>query len=86
MEAFYAGTPVITSNVTAMPEVAGDAALLIDPFSIQSISNAMQKITADENLRKSLIEKGNERKKDFTWQKSADKLWASIEKASYSNR
>jgi glycosyltransferase involved in cell wall biosynthesis len=86
MEAFYAGTPVITSNVTSMPEVAGDAAFLIDPFSIDSISDAMRKISADENLRKSLIEKGNERKKAFTWQKSADRLWTSIEKTVYSNR
>ncbi len=85
MEAFYAGTPVITSNVTSMPEVAGDAALLIDPFSIESISNAMQLIFSDEMLRKSLIEKGNERRKLFTWQKSADRLWESIEKAIHSN-
>jgi glycosyltransferase involved in cell wall biosynthesis len=85
MEAFYAGTPVITSNVTSMPEVAGDAALLIDPFSIESISNAMQLISSDEMLRKSLIEKGNERRKLFTWQKSADRLWESIEKAIHSN-
>ena len=85
MEAFYAGTPVITSNVTSMPEVAGGAALLIDPFSIESISNAMQLISSDEKLRKSLIEKGNERRNLFTWQKSADRLWESIEKAIHSN-
>jgi glycosyltransferase involved in cell wall biosynthesis len=80
MESFYAGTPVITSNVTSMPEVAGDAALLINPFSIESISDALLKISNDENLRKSLIDKGNERKKLFTWQKSADLLWQSVEK------
>jgi glycosyltransferase involved in cell wall biosynthesis len=85
MEAYYAGTPVITSNITSMPEVAGDAALLVDPFSIASISHAMQQISTDENLRKSLIEKGNERKKFFTWQKSSDRLWESIEKAIYSS-
>jgi len=85
MESFYAGTPVITSNVTSMPEVAGDAALLIDPFSIESISNAMLLISSDEKLRMSLIEKGNERKKLFTWQKSADRLWESIGKAIHSN-
>jgi glycosyltransferase involved in cell wall biosynthesis len=80
VEAFYAGTPVITSNVTSMPEVAGDAALLVDPFSVQSITNAMMKIAADEGLRKSLIEKGKKRAEIFTWQKSADRLWGSIEK------
>ncbi|MBN2175872.1 MAG: glycosyltransferase family 4 protein [Bacteroidales bacterium] len=80
VEAFYAGTPVITSEVTSMPEVAGDAALLVDPFSIRSITDAMVKISSDENLRKLLIEKGNERKKLFSWQITADRLWGSIEK------
>lgn len=80
IEAFYAGTPVITSNVTSMPEIAGDAALLIDPFSVDSISGAMLTIVNDNELRKSLIQKGHERAKDFSWQKSADKLWTSIEK------
>jgi glycosyltransferase involved in cell wall biosynthesis len=78
VEAFYAGTPVITSNVTSMPEVAGDAALLVDPFSVDSILQAMQQIANDEVLRESLIKKGSERAKMFTWQKSADLLWDSI--------
>jgi len=80
VEAFNAGTPVITSNITSMPEVAGDAALLVDPFSIESISGAMMRIAKDEKLRKTLVEKGMERAKNFSWQKSADRLWASIEK------
>jgi glycosyltransferase involved in cell wall biosynthesis len=80
VEAFYCDTPVITSNVTSMPEVAGDAALLIDPFSIDSIAGAMQKISVDENLRNSLIEKGRERRKMFSWQKTSERLWNSIEK------
>jgi glycosyltransferase involved in cell wall biosynthesis len=80
VEAFYAGTPVITSNVTSMPEVAGDAALLIDPFSVNSICQAMQQIANDSLLRKSLIMKGYERAKMFSWQKSADLLWDSIQK------
>lgn len=80
VEAFNAGTPVITSNVTSMPEVAGDAALLVDPFSVQSIIDAMIRISSDEELRKSLIAKGKIRSKNFSWQKSADRLWGSIEK------
>jgi glycosyltransferase involved in cell wall biosynthesis len=86
MEAFYAGTPVITSNVTSMPEVAGDAALLVNPFSVESISDALLSISSDENLRKLLIEKGNVRKTMFTWQQSADRLWQSVEKTVQSNR
>ena len=77
-EAFYCGTPVITSNVTSMPEVAGDAALIVDPFSPESIADAMVKMASDEDLRKTLIMKANERKKIFTWQKSEDRLWEAI--------
>ena len=78
VEAMYSNTPVITSNITSMPEIAGDAALLIDPFSIDSIKNAMLTIYKDESLRVSLIEKGEIRRQEFTWQKSADKLWESM--------
>jgi glycosyltransferase involved in cell wall biosynthesis len=80
VEAFYAETPVITSNVTSMPEVAGDAALLVDPFSVDSIANALKKMAGDEKLRHDLIQKGKVQKQKFTWQKSADRLWNSIEK------
>ena len=80
IEAFNCNTPVITSNITSMPEVAGDAALLIDPFSVESISEAMKKIAFDEKIRSELIDKGKIRKLDFTWQKSADRLWNSIER------
>jgi len=80
-ESFYCGTPVITSNVTSMPEVAGDAALLVDPYSPTSIAEAMFKIATDESFRQSLIKKGHQRKLMFSWQKSADRLWNSIVKA-----
>ncbi|NOX45443.1 MAG: glycosyltransferase family 4 protein [Chlorobi bacterium] len=85
IEAFYAETPVITSNVTSMPEIAGGAALLVDPFSVESICGQMQRMASDSGLRKSLIEKGRERRKEFTWQKSADRLWRSIEKTIQDN-
>ena len=80
VEAFYCDIPVITSNVTSMPEVAGNAALLVDPFSVESNSDAMRRIAFEKGLRESLIEKGRERRQMFTWQKSADRLWESIEK------
>lgn len=81
LESFYCDVPVITSNATSMPEVGGDAALLTDPFSFESISEAMLRISKDEKLRSSLIEKGRERRKLFSWQKSADKLWETVLKA-----
>ncbi|MCF8369229.1 MAG: glycosyltransferase family 4 protein [Bacteroidales bacterium] len=79
VEAYNAGVPVITSDITSMPEVAGDAALLIDPFSPQSIADAMHKIAKDEKLRDDLIMKGRNQKKEFTWQKSSERLWKAIE-------
>ncbi len=80
VEAFYAETPVITSNITSTPEVAGDAAILVDPFSPEDIANALSKISLDENLRNDLIAKGNIRKLEFNWQKTADNLWNSMMK------
>ena len=63
-----------------MPEVAGNAALYCDPFSIESICDAMKKLAADENLRNDLIAKGRIRRELFSWERSADQLWNSIEK------
>jgi glycosyltransferase involved in cell wall biosynthesis len=79
VESFRCGTPVITSNISSMPEVAGDAALLCDPFDIASMADAMAKISNDGDLRKSLIEKGHLRQEVFTWDRTAELLWRSIE-------
>jgi glycosyltransferase involved in cell wall biosynthesis len=73
--------PVITSNVTSLPEIAGDAALLVNPESADSIAEAMTRLAADSALRNSLIEKGRVQRKKFSWEKSADLLWQSVEKA-----
>jgi glycosyltransferase involved in cell wall biosynthesis len=64
-----------------MPEVAGEAALLVDPFQPISIAGAMSMIAKDKTLREALISKGLVRKDKFTWQKTADLLWNSIIKA-----
>lgn len=80
LEAFYCDVPVITSNVSSMPEIAGDAALLVDPSSVDAISNAMNKLVKDEQLRKELINKGKMRRQNFSWDLSAEKLWKSLEK------
>lgn len=77
-EAFSCGIPVITSNVTSMPEVAGDAALLIDPFDPASIAQAMTTLLTNDPLRRDLIRKGEARRNLFTWQRTADLLWESI--------
>ena len=81
LEGFRCETPVITSNITSMPEVAGDAALLVNPFSVSSISEGMARIAKDEALRKELVMKGRIRKESFSWDKTAGLLWDSMEKA-----
>ncbi|MCE3281072.1 MAG: a-glycosyltransferase [Bacteroidetes bacterium] len=81
LEAFNCHTPVITSNVTSMPEVAGDAALLVDPFSVDSIADGLLQIYQQPELRKTLIEKGIIRNRNFSWAKTADALWESVLKA-----
>ena len=78
LEAFACGIPVITSNVTAMPEVAEDAALLVNPLSTEEIISAMEKIYTDKNLCSELSQKGKERVKHFQWEKSEDELWGMV--------
>ena len=80
VEAFACEVAVITSNVTSMPEVAGDAALLTDPFHPEDIAKAMFSVATDHELRMSLIEKGKQQLKNFSWEKSAQLLWKCIEK------
>ena len=81
LEAFGCDTPVITSDISSMPEVAGDAALLVNPFSVDSIGYALSRIYKEDDLRKKLIAKGRERRELFSWQQTADALWQCIEKA-----
>jgi len=80
VEAMYAGVPVICSNTTSMPEVACDAALYVDPSDVEAIAEAMHQISTDANLRANLIKKGKVQCEKFSWDKSAKKLWESIEK------
>lgn len=72
LEAMKVGLPVITSNVTAMPEVAADAALLIDPNSVDAIAAGMVKLLNNETLRQELKSKGIERARPYTWQRVSE--------------
>lgn len=81
IEAMYSEVPVICSNVTSLPEVAGDAALFIDPNSIDQIANAMKQIALYPELQKSLILKGRHQREKFSWDNTAVEVWNSIEKA-----
>jgi glycosyltransferase involved in cell wall biosynthesis len=70
LEAMACGTPVITSNISSLPEVAGDAAILINPYNIGEITAAMQTIVNDSETRKQLSEKGLKRVNQFSWEKT----------------
>lgn len=74
LETFGCGTATITSNCSSMPEVAGDAALYVDPLSAESIAEAIVKISNDDNLRQKLILAGRERSKQFTWKKTSEEV------------
>ena len=71
LEAMECGIPVITSNISSMPEVAGGAALLVDPNNIQEIAEKMNDIVNSKTLRKQLIESGFKRVKQFSWERTA---------------
>jgi glycosyltransferase involved in cell wall biosynthesis len=73
LDAMAHGVPVITSNCSAMPEVAGDAALLVDPLNI---GDALAHLAADDSLRADLALRGLERAKQFTWEAAVEKTWA----------
>ncbi|MFA5329637.1 MAG: glycosyltransferase family 1 protein [Prolixibacteraceae bacterium] len=79
IEAMNAGVPVICSNTTSLPEVGGNAVLYVDPFSLNQIKDAMIRIYQDKALRDSLIEKGFVQKDKFSWDKTAELLWGSIQ-------
>lgn len=80
VEAMRCGTPVIASDSTSLPEISGDAALLVDPGNIEEIASAMQKTETDSELRKRLITRGFDNAEKFTWEKAALSFWESVSK------
>jgi glycosyltransferase involved in cell wall biosynthesis len=80
LEAMAHGVPVITSQCSAMPEVAGDAALLVDPLNIDQLAHALTRLAGDEDLRDDLIARGRARVPRFTWDSAVAQTWAVYEK------
>lgn len=76
LEAMAWGVPVLTSNRSALPEVAGSAALLVDPFEVDSIKAGLRSLTENEELRETLSLRGREHCRKFSWDESVDKTWA----------
>src|SRR5262249_27026373 len=74
LEAMASGAPVITSNVSSLPEVVGDAAVLIDPLQIDAIAAAMRQVLTNPALRDDLRARGLRRAKEFSWERSIGRV------------
>lgn len=74
LEAMACGTPVITSNVAALPEISGDAAVLIDPYSVEELANAMDRVLESATLQQVMRSKGIEQAKRYSWDDVATKV------------
>jgi glycosyltransferase involved in cell wall biosynthesis len=81
LEAMKCGAPVIVGNKTSWPEVVGDAGVLVDPFDVDEIASAMQRVIADPGLRTLLRAQGLERAQLFEWQETARQTLAVYQKA-----
>jgi len=79
-EAMKCGVPVVAAHATSLPEVAGEAAVYCDPFDVADITRAMRALVDDAALRERLIAAGLERAKRYTWDRTAEGLWAAIER------
>jgi glycosyltransferase involved in cell wall biosynthesis len=74
LEAMASGTPVVISNVSSLPEVAGDAAVLVDPYDPSAIADGIYRVLTDEALRRSMRQKGIERARQFSWELSVRRV------------
>jgi glycosyltransferase involved in cell wall biosynthesis len=86
VEAMACGVPVLTSNVSATAEVAGDAALLVDPLSVGSIGDGLRRLIDEQMLRAELIERGRTRATQFSWRRAADETYTVYEQVARRTR
>lgn len=75
LEALACGTPALTSNVSSLPEAAGDAGLLVDPLDVEAVAAALDRLLSDADLRASLAEKGIDHARQFSWARAAGVTW-----------
>jgi glycosyltransferase involved in cell wall biosynthesis len=81
LEAMACGTPVVTSNVSSLPEVVGDAAISVDPLDVDGLAEALELVLSDPALQQDMIRKGIDRARRFTWEAAAHKLLRLYERA-----
>lgn len=80
LEAMACGTPVLSANTTAIPEVSGDAAILVDPLDVEAIAHGLRRLLDDTALRAELQQKGLERAKQYSFDRAAELAWAALER------
>src|SRR5690606_29650739 len=78
IESMASGTPVLTSSESSLPEVAGGAALCVNPYNVDAITSGINKLVSDQELYSELKEKGLRRAQDFSWKKTAQETWNTI--------
>ena len=78
LESMASGTPVLTSSESSLPEVAGNAALCVDPFDEEAMAAGIERLVNDSKLYQELVEKGYNRAKDFPWTSTALETWQII--------
>jgi glycosyltransferase involved in cell wall biosynthesis len=86
LEAMASGTPVISSNTTSLPEVVGDAAYIVNPENVFDIARGMKEVLLDEELRKTLIERGFARSRHFRWEETARQVLEIYREAGFSRK
>jgi glycosyltransferase involved in cell wall biosynthesis len=75
------GTPVVCSNTSSLPEVAGDAALLVDPLDVEGLTDALARVVDDEGLRARLCQRGPRQAAKFTWRATAEAALGGLRRA-----
>jgi glycosyltransferase involved in cell wall biosynthesis len=78
LEAMSCGTPVISSSAGALPEIVGNAAMLVNPHQVDEMSEAMRTLLSSKSLRNDLKQRGLKHVVDFTWERSADRIWDAL--------
>ncbi|MFV9567104.1 glycosyltransferase family 4 protein [Thermoanaerobacter mathranii] len=78
LEAMACGCPVITSNTSSLPEVVGDAGVMVNPYNVEEIARAIDLVLSNENLRREMIEKGLKQVQKFSWRKTAEEIYKVI--------
>jgi glycosyltransferase involved in cell wall biosynthesis len=73
------GAPVIAAKAGALPEVVGDAGLLIDPYDVEEMADAILRVAEDEGLRLELIRKGFQRAREYSWERTTGEIWSAFQ-------